>query len=230
MREIFEQEGIRLTEDQEKKFRKYLDFILATPFNITSIKSPDLIVYRHFIDSLKLTSFLDLTSFNLILDIGTGAGFPGIPLKIVSPHLSLTLLESSRKKVSFLNSLILALGIDDIKIVWARAEDFGKIRENRELYDLVVIRALAHLRILLELSLPFLKVGGILVAYKGKNVRDELKEAQNALKILGGKLEKVQEYRIGGIDFRGNLVFIRKELPTSIKYPRRAGIPFKRPL
>ncbi len=230
MREIFEREGIKLTEDQEKKFGKYVDFILTAPFNVTSIKSPDLIVYRHFIDSLKLTCFLDLTSFDLVLDIGTGAGFPGIPLKILHPHLTLTLLESSRKKVSFLNSLILALGIDGVEVVWARAEDFGRIKENREIYDLVVVRALAHLRILLELSLPFLKVDGILVAYKGKDIKDELKEAQKALKILGGKLEKVQEYRIEGIDFTGNLVFIKKELPTHFRYPRRAGIPFKRPL
>ncbi|MCD6362772.1 MAG: 16S rRNA (guanine(527)-N(7))-methyltransferase RsmG [Synergistetes bacterium] len=219
-----------MDENQENKFKKYLKLLMETPFNITSIKSPDLIIYRHFIDSLKLALFLDFSSFETVLDIGSGAGFPGVPLKIIHPQLKLTLLESSRKKALFLKSLVSELELAGVEVLWQRAEDLGRASEKRESYDLVVARALASLRVLLELSLPLLKIGGILVAYKGKKLKKEIEEAKKALKLLNGTIERVEEYIIKGIDFKGNLVFIKKEASTPSKFPRRPGIPFKRPL
>lgn len=232
MKELFKEEGFPLTLEEEKLFSAYLELILCAPFNITSaaLRDPKGIVYKHFIDSIQIVKFLDLSAFNSLLDVGTGGGFPGIPIKILNPHLSLFLLESSGKKASFLKKVISNLSLTKVEVLLGRAEDFGRIDTLRESMDLVVSRAVASLNVLLELTIPFLKVGSLLVAYKGKRVFEEIEEAQKAFSLLNCELERIEEYYIKGIDFKGYLVFIRKRERTSEKYPRKAGIPFKKPL
>ncbi|MCS7232927.1 MAG: 16S rRNA (guanine(527)-N(7))-methyltransferase RsmG [Synergistetes bacterium] len=232
MIEVFKEEGFFLTPQEEKKFYRYLELILSAPFNITSIslRDPKAIAYRHFIDSIQIVKFLDLSSLNSLLDVGTGGGFPGIPIKILKPHLELLLLESVEKKISFLKEVVLELSLPNVKILLGRAEELGRQKQFRESVDIVVSRAVASLNVLLELTIPFLKIGGLLVAYKGKRVFEEIDEAQNALNLLNCELEKVEEYYIKAIDFKGYLVFIRKRGETPAKYPRKTGIPFKRPL
>lgn len=230
MREVFLNEGFQITPSQEELFRKYLDLLLKSPVNVTSIRDPREIVYRHFIDSLQLLKVLDLREFASLMDVGTGGGFPGIPLKILSPHIKLYLLEASKRKVIFLRDLLKALGLNEVEVLEGRAEELARDSRWREKLDLVVSRAVAPLNVLLELTLPFLREGGIAVAYKGKGVFEEIERAKNALSVLGGSLEEIREYHIRGIDFNGVLLFIKKERRTPDKYPRRPGIPSKRPL
>jgi len=162
--------------------------------------------------------------------VGTGGGFPGIPLKIAFPHVRLFLLESSLKKVNFLKSVISNLAVDEVYVLPGRAEDLARDPNLREKMDIVVSRAVAPLRTLIEITIPFLKEGMLMVAYKGKGVFDEIESSGNALRELRAEIERVEEYHIKGIDFKGYLVFIRKKEETPLKYPRRSGIPFKRPL
>lgn len=232
MIELFKEEGFLLSSEQERFFSLYLELILNAPFNITStsLREPKSIVYKHFIDSIQVVKFLDLSVIDRLLDVGTGGGFPGIPLKIINPHLNLFLLESSEKKVSFLREVVSELSLTKVEVLLGRAEDLGKNEDLRESMDLVVSRAVAPLNTLLELTIPFLKVGNLLVAYKGKRVFEEIEEARKALLLLDCEIERVEEYHIRGIDFKGYLVFIRKKGKTPEKYPRRCGIPFKKPL
>lgn len=210
------------------KFETYISELLEwnKKFNLTSITDPEEIKVKHFEDSLSLLPAVKLTNQSII-DVGAGAGFPGIPLKIVSPAIKLTLLEATRKKVDFLNHLVKIFDLMDVEIIWKRAEDFA--RQKREFFDLAVSRAVADLNLLSEYCLPFVKVGGLFIAYKGEKVEEEVSRAENAINLLGGKLKEIQKIKLSDGTLH-SLVIIKKVSPTPPKFPRRAGMAKKKPL
>ncbi|KWZ94529.1 MAG: 16S rRNA (guanine(527)-N(7))-methyltransferase RsmG [Anaerococcus sp.] len=207
------------------KFVKYQEMLIETnkKFNLTSIDDPKEIKIKHFEDSLTIKNYINKGM--KVLDIGSGAGFPGIPLRI-EKDFDLTLIDSVNKKVNFMNEVIEELGLDNTRAIHVRAEDFAK--DHREEFDLVISRAVANLSTLLEYGLPFLKVGGIFIAMKGPKAEEEIEEAQNALKILGGEL-----INIDTIDLHGNTrknILIKKVRSTKKKYPRGKNQAKKNPL
>ncbi|MFH1386710.1 MAG: 16S rRNA (guanine(527)-N(7))-methyltransferase RsmG [bacterium] len=213
----------------DKRFNLYLQELVSwnEKFNLTAITKPEEIKEKHFSDSLLLLQALPTLQTNKstdysLIDIGTGAGFPGIPLKLACPGLKLTLLDSNKKKVEFLDHMIRLLGLTETQAIWGRAEDFAK--ENRESFDLAASRAVADLAVLSELSLPLVKVGGVFVAYKEVAIEPELVKASEAIKLLGGKLREVKKFPAR------SLVIIDKVSPTPVKFPRRVGMAKKRPL
>jgi len=204
-------------------FDRYLQELLEwnKKFNLTAITSPEEIRKKHFEDSLLLLKVFSLTNQSVV-DVGAGAGFPGIPLKIACPKIKLTLLEATRKKVEFLKHLIQILSLENTEAVWSRAEDYA--HDHREIFELAVSRAVAKLNVLCEYCLPLVKVGGIFVAYKEVAVENEIEEAKKAMEILGGKLKEVKKFP------ERSLVIIDKVKETPPLYPRRAGMAKKRPL
>ncbi|MBX4198087.1 16S rRNA (guanine(527)-N(7))-methyltransferase RsmG [Candidatus Parcubacteria bacterium] len=221
--------GISLTKAQIKVFETYYNDLEAwnKNVNLTNITGEENVVIKHFLDSLTVAIVLAANT-HMLLDIGSGAGFPGIPVKIVRPEIKITLLEAVAKKVSFLEYCIAKLKLHDIQAVHGRAEDFGHDPKYREQYDVVTARAVAHLSILIEYALPFLRVGGLCIAQKMNNP-EEITEAKDALEILGGKIKKIVPITISGLQGRC-LVLIEKMRATDEKYPRRPGLPSKRPL
>jgi 16S rRNA (guanine527-N7)-methyltransferase len=191
---------------------------------------------RHFLESLALLRALEKAAIlaaerpAALLDLGTGAGLPGLPMKIARPHLGLTLLDATAKKTSFLSELLAELTLPDVRVLTGRAEELGRDRQHREAYDVAVARAVAPLAALLELALPFLKVGGALATPKGSGAQRELSEAQRALGMLGGALISDAPLDVPGGRHRQTLILVRKTSPTPEKYPRRPGLPQKRPL
>jgi 16S rRNA (guanine527-N7)-methyltransferase len=213
----------------QETFKIYLKELLEwnKKFNLTAITDPEEIRTKHFEDSLALLQVIDLTSQSVI-DVGAGAGFPGIPIKIVRPEIKLTLLEATRKKVEFLKHIVSALALKDVEIIWGRAEDIAK--EKRESFDIAVSRAVAKLNVLCEYCLPFVKVGGTFASYKEEKVEEEIEEAKEAVEILGGKFIEAKKIRLPDSAIVRTMVIIEKISPTPAKYPRRAGIAKKRPL
>ncbi|KPJ67115.1 hypothetical protein AMJ44_07420 [candidate division WOR-1 bacterium DG_54_3] len=215
--------------NQGKFFDIYLKELLRwnKKFNLTSITDPEEIRLKHFEDSLSILQTIKLTNQSVI-DIGTGAGFPGIPLRIVCPEIKLTLLEATRKKVEFLKHLISILDLKDVEIIWGRAEEIAK--EKREAFDLAISRAVAKLKVLCEYCLPLVKIGGIFVAYKEEKIEKEIEESKKAIEILGGRLKETKKFKVPDSDMVRSLVIIQKVAPTPAKYPRRAGMAKKKPL
>ena len=185
---------------------------------------------KHFVDSLALIHAIELTESYKVLDLGTGAGFPGIPLKIAFPHLEIVLLDSLNKRIKFLNEVIAQLGLTGISAYHGRAEEFAKKTEYREQFDLVVSRAVANLSTLSEYCIPYVKIGGYFVSYKSGDVQEELEKSKKAIDILGGCLEDVEEFTLPQSDISRTLVVIEKEQSTKKKYPRMGGKPSKEPL
>lgn len=207
------------------KYDIYKKMLIDTnkKFNLTTITDPDQIDLKHFEDSLTIIDYVQEGS--KVLDIGSGPGFPGIPLRI-EKNIDLTLIDSVRKKVNFMNDVIDTLELENTRAIHVRAEDFAK--EHREEFDLVVSRAVANLATLSELCLPFLKFGGIFIAMKGPKASDELKQAENALKVLGGEVVKIDKINLDG-NQRNNII-IKKIHQTAKKYPRGKNLPKKNPL
>ncbi len=234
--------GIELTAEQLAAFQTYYQELIAwnKKFNLTAITDYEEVQIWHFLDSLTCLLALEdkgrgaplLPSFPSVsvIDVGTGAGFPGLPLKIVRPELRLTLLEARGKKVAFLEHLVRRLGLEDVKVVKGRAEKWGRDPAHRERYDLALARALAELPILVEYALPFCRLGGLLIAQKGAGLRTEVEAAGPALDILGGALRRIIPVELPGLAQPRSLVVIEKVAPTPEKYPRRPGIPRKRPI
>lgn len=230
--------SIKLSPEQVEAFEVYYGEIkIWNPkVNLTAITEYQEVQLKHFLDSLSIYSLpefrraLELNPKLRIMDVGTGAGFPGVPIKIAFPSIRLALLESNNKKTSFLRHLMRKLGLEGVEILWGRAEHIAHRKEHREQYDVVVARAVAEMPILAEYTLPFCKVGGLVIAYKGPKAPQELEAAREALSILGGKYVRMAPAEVPGLHETRILVVIAKEHPTPEKYPRRPGIPAKRPL
>lgn len=222
--------GLMLTDEQQRAFEAYYRELIDwnVRINLTSITEREQIIVKHFLDSLSVAPQIPQHAQTLI-DIGTGAGFPGIPLKITLPALRVTLLEATGKKVEFLKHIITQLKLSNTIALQARAEDASQNPAHREQYDVAVARAVANLATLSEYALPFVRVGGIFIAQKGVNIDDELKQAEFALKELGGRVLKLAPVQLPSLEQR-HLIIIEKTKPTPAKYPRRAGIPERKPL
>lgn len=226
IKEIFKKHKIVLSEEQERQFLKYYDFLVSEnqKYNLTAITSKEEVFYKHFLDSVLPES--EITKNAKIIDIGSGAGFPAVPLKIVRSDLKFTLVDSLNKRVNFLNELFILLNLGDIKAVHARAEDI--IKENRESYDFAVARAVAPLNTLLEYMVPYLKVGGRCLIYKSQKLEEEIVEAKKAMEILSVKIVKVLEYELG--DASRKILIVEKTEKTNEKYPRGKNLPKLKPL
>ena len=226
--------GIQLEQHQIEQFMTYYEMLVEKNkvMNLTAITEFEDVMKKHFIDSLTLCKAYPLDYRLNVLDLGTGAGFPGIPLKIAFPFLNMTLVDSLNKRVLFLQEVIEELGLEDIRAVHGRAEDLARDAAYREQFDLCVSRAVANLSTLSEYCLPFVKTGGCFVAYKADKVEEEVKQAEKAVKLLGGKIEKDRqaEFHLPDSDMYRSLVLIHKDSATPKKFPRKAGLPSKEPL
>lgn len=233
---------IDLNDKQISQFQKYYELLIEWNgfMNLTAITDFEDVIVKHFLDSISLIKAYDLDQELRVLDLGTGAGFPGIPLKIVFPKLKITLLDSLNKRIKFLNEVIDTLGLIGIEAIHGRAEDYAKV-DYRENFDLVVSRAVANLSTLSEYCLPYVKVGGYFIPYKSENLSkntietkkgklSEMDVAMKAVSILGGEFEKQIEFILPETDIYRNLVLIKKVKNTGSKYPRKAGLPSKEPL
>lgn len=224
--------GIEFDKKAYDKFIKYKCMISEwnKKINLTSITEDEEIIKKHFIDCIKIFKFSPLKEAKNIIDIGTGAGFPGIPMKIVKDDLNIVLLDSLNKRINFLNMVIDKLDLNDIISIHGRAEDYARKEEYREKSDVVVSRAVANLTVLSELCIPYAKVGGYFIAMKGPAVEEEIKEGKNAIAILGGKIEDIIKVEIEDSNLNHNLVVIKKIKHTNKVYPRKAGVVSKKPL
>lgn len=223
--------GIELSGEKEEQFEAYTRLLLEwnEKINLTAITEERDIIIKHYLDSLSLLSLVSLKDKTLI-DVGTGAGLPGIPLKICEESLAVTLLDSLEKRVKFLNEVIVQLSLKGIEAVHGRAEDFGVKPGYREKYDCAVARAVADLSVLCEYCLPFVKTGGLFIAMKGPSVEEELEESRKAVSILGGEVEDVRKLVLPFSDYERTVVMIRKCRHTPSGYPRKSGKPTKSPI
>ena len=226
--------GITLSEQQLEQFYRYYKLLVEwnKVMNLTGITELEEVVSKHFIDSLALVKAVPLQDGRKVsgIDVGTGAGFPGIPLKIAFPNLKITLLDSLNKRLNFLNQVIEQLGLENITTVHFRAEDGARKAELREQFDCVVSRAVANMSTLCEYCLPYVKVGGCFVAYKSGNAEEEIDKAKKAVHLLGGVKENAIYFDLPDSYIGRSLVIVKKKEPTSKKYPRKAGLPSKEPL
>ena len=231
-----EELSISLSQEQKQQFVTYYEYLIEKNkvMNLTAITEYEEVIVKHFLDSLSIVKAgcFEQNALNgkSVIDIGTGAGFPGIPLKIAFPQLKITLLDSLNKRVNFLNEVIEILGLSKVEAVHGRAEDYAKQREYRECFDFCVSRAVANLSTLSEYCIPFVKEGGCFISYKSGKIDEELSQAGNAVKILGGKVLDVVKFPLMGTDMDRSFVIIKKTRPTAKKYPRKAGLPSKEPL
>ncbi len=225
---------IYLNEEQVRQFLNYYDFLKEwnSFMNLTAITEFHEVLKKHFVDSLSLVKAIpDLVEKSYsVIDVGTGAGFPGIPLKIVFPNLKVTLLDSLNKRIKFLNEAVRELKLEDVVLIHGRAEDFSKPEKKRESFDLCVSRAVANLSTLSEYCIPFVKKGGYFISYKSERLSEEFDSAKKAIQVLGGKYERQVEFNLPNSDIYRNLVVIKKEKSTPLKYPRKAGLPSKEPI
>lgn len=224
--------GVTLTDKQIEQFEKYYELLVEwnKVMNLTGITEFDEVMQKHFVDSAAAAKYVEMEKVNSLIDVGTGAGFPGIPLKIVYPHIQVTLLDSLNKRIKFLEEVVDNLGLIGIETVHGRAEDAAKKAEYREQFDLSVSRAVANLASLTEYCLPFVKVGGKFVSYKSVSVDEEITQSKKAVYVLGGEIEKVEKFNLPESDMERALVIIEKKRSTPKKYPRKAGMPTKEPL
>ena len=224
--------GIHLSDGQVRQFLTFYEMMIEKNkvMNLTSITQLDEVVRKHYLDSLLVIKEISIKDTQSILDLGTGAGFPGIPLKIVFPEIHITLADSLNKRILFLNEVIRELGLIHIDTVHGRAEDLGRNPKFREKYDLVLSRAVANLSTLSEYCLPFVKKDGMFVSYKSSEIEDEFQQSQKAIRVLGGSCEGLVKDCIPGTELERSFVIVRKVKNTPAKYPRKAGMPGKEPI
>ena len=220
---------IELTKEQIEKYYNYMNLLLEwnEKINLTAIIEPREIILKHFVDSLTIAKYIK--DDEKLIDVGTGAGFPGIPLSIVKENTDIVLLDSLNKRINFLEEIKQNLKLKNITTIHGRAEEFGKNKNEREKYDIATSRAVASLNILLEYLLPLVKVGGRAICMKGSNI-EEIENAKNALEILGGKIEKIEEITLPNSDIKRNIIIVKKVKNTPSKYPRKPGTPSKEPI
>ncbi len=224
--------GLFLTQAQQDAFSRYNELLLAwnEKINLTTITDPQEVAVKHVIDSLSCYDKAYFPPAAAVIDVGTGAGFPGLPLKIFRPEIRLTLLDSLNKRLNFLSEVVERLGLTGVDIVHARAEDAGRMNDRRDRYHVATSRAVARLNVLAELCLPFVAPGGYFIALKGAQYREEIDEATRAIATLGAQVAEVRPVRLPGIDDSRAVIYIRKVSPTPAAYPRRPGMPEKKPL
>ena len=224
--------GVSLSEKQVEQFLTYYEMLVEwnEMMNLTAITEYDEVMKKHFVDSLSLIKAFDVNRSASVIDVGTGAGFPGLALKIAYPNLKVTLLDSLNKRIQFLDAVITKLGLQDVETIHGRAEDFAKPDKLREKFDLCVSRAVANLSTLSEYCLPFVKVGGQFISYKSEKITEEMEAAGKAISILGGKVKNQVEFRLPDSDIYRNLFIIEKVKVTPKKFPRKAGLPSKEPI
>lgn len=224
--------GIKQDQNQLERFHKFYQLLIEwnKVMNLTGITEYEDVVEKHFVDSLSIIKAIDLSRIHTVIDVGTGAGFPGIPLKIAFPHLRVVLLDSLNKRIKFLDEVISQLGLTEIRTIHGRAEEYARKEEYREQFDLCVSRAVANLSTLSEYCLPYIRVGGMFVPYKSGEIDDEVEQSKKAVRILGGNIKDVMKFELPGTDIHRSFVLIHKEQHTQKKYPRKAGIPAKEPL
>lgn len=223
--------GITLDQDKARQFVQYYKMLVEwnEKINLTAITDASEVLVKHFIDSVLAYKVYDFEVVSSLVDIGTGAGFPGIPLKIIFPHLQVTLVDALNKRVVYLNEVIQTLELDGIEAIHGRAEDLAKT-DMREAFDVSVSRAVSQLNVLCEYCMPFIKVGGTFLSYKGAKTHEELEQSGNAIEILGGEVEMVTDQIELSPDITRGFVLIKKVSATPDKYPRKAGKPLKKPL
>lgn len=221
--------NIEISEEESNKLYMYMNLMLEwnKKINLTSITDEEDIIIKHFVDSLSINKYLSKNKN--VMDVGTGAGFPGIPLKIFNEDIEFILVDSLNKRINFLEEVKQKLNINKLELVHSRIEDLAKDLKYREKIDIVVSRAVANLSVLSEYMLPFVRIGGFCICMKGPNIDDELENSKNAIKILGGKIEKVESLVLPS-NLERNIIIIKKEKETPNSYPRKAGIPSKKPL
>ena len=224
--------GVSLTDKQIEQFLIYYELLTEwnSFMNLTAITEYEDVLKKHFVDSVSLIQAVDVRKKLTLIDVGTGAGFPGLALKIAYPELKVTLLDSLQKRIQFLDAVIEKLGVEGIETIHGRAEDFAKPQKLRESFDLCVSRAVANLSTLSEYCLPFVKVGGYFIPYKSEKIAQEKEEAEKALELLGGKFERQVEFMLPSSDIYRNLFVIKKVKETPKKFPRKAGLPAKEPI
>lgn len=232
LRKAMQELNIGYDEAVIEKFRKYRDLVLEwnTKVNLTAVKDAEAFEIRHFVDSLTCSVNQHFVQSNKIIDVGTGAGFPGIPLAICFPEKEFLLLDSLNKRIKILNEIVEVLGLKNVKTLHGRAEDIAKQKLHREKYEVCLSRAVANLAVLSEYCLPLVAIGGMFGAYKSKNTDQEIEDSRQALQILGGKLVSKTEVQIEGAELEHQILWILKIKPTPAKYPRKAGIPAKEPI
>ncbi len=223
---------INYDEETIRSFKKYKDLIIEwnKKINITSIDSEEEIYLKHFIDSIIIKKYVIIKKGSKTIDIGTGGGFPGIPLKLIDNDMRITLLDSLNKRIKFLNEVVKELNLEEVDCIHARAEELGQDKNYREKYDYGFSRAVASLNVLLEYSLPFIKKNGLFIAFKGSNFKDEIQESKNALNILGGEIIDIKEYSLPETDISRSMIVVKKIKDIPKKYPRKPGTPNKKPL
>lgn len=231
MNKLFSQANISIDESQQKKFSTYYEMLIEwnTKMNLTTITDYEEVIEKHFIDSLKIMDYYELTN-KRIIDIGTGAGFPGIPLAIMNPKTEFVLMDSLQKRLTFLDEVCKELCLNNVTLVHGRAEDLGQDSDYREMFDCAVSRAVAGLPVLCEFALPFVKIDGEFVSYKAAKASEELEQAKHAIDVLGGKLEHDELYQLPFSKANRHILVIKKDKHTPNKYPRRSGVPIKKPI
>ncbi|MDF2503232.1 MULTISPECIES: 16S rRNA (guanine(527)-N(7))-methyltransferase RsmG [Clostridium] len=232
MNSACESEGLDFNKDKYNKFIQYKNLIQEwnEKINLTAITEDEEIVKKHFIDSLKIFKFEFLKNAKSLIDIGTGAGFPGIPIKIINEDIQVVLLDSLNKRINFLNEVINKLDLQGITTIHGRAEDFSRKNEYREMFDVVTSRAVANMTVLSEFCIPYVKVSGYFIALKGPSIDDEIIASKNAIATLGGKVEDIIKVEIEESDLKHNLVIVKKVKKTPNQFPRKAGVVTKKPL
>ena len=230
MKEISNEIGILLEEKQINQFYTYMELLLEwnEKINLTAITKPEEIILKHFIDSMTIAKYIDKNV--TLIDVGTGAGFPGIPLKIIREDVEITLLDSLNKRINFLNEVINQLGLTKIQTIHARVEELGQNKKYREKFDYATSRAVANLSTLAEYLMPLVKLKGACISMKGSNVEEEIQASKKSILVLGGEIEKIEKFQLPKSDIDRNMIVIHKIKPTPQKYPRKPGTPAKDPI
>ncbi len=228
----FKELNIKINKESIDELLLFKDMLLEwnKKINLTSITDDEAIFIKHFFDSATCMATGYIKDGFEVVDIGTGAGFPGLVLKVLNKKINITLLDSLRKRTNYLENIVINLGLKNVEIIHGRAEEYGNKEDYREKYDIALSRAVASINVLLEYCLPYIREGGYFLCQKGPKFKDELKEAEKALKVLGGEINEVKEFILPGSDIKRNIIVIKKIYKTPAKYPRKAGKPSSNPI